>query len=223
MKKSTWVLLIIIIIIVIDQISKIYIKTHFSYGEGLRIMGLDWARIYFVENEGMAFGMTFGGDYGKLILSLFRLVMISVLGVVIYRFVKSGEKLSLLISFSLIMAGAIGNMIDSAFYGMIFSESPHFHGGVAEFVPFGQGYAGFLHGKVVDMFYFPMIDTILPGWVPIWGGSRFVFFQPVFNVADAVITVGVATMLIFNWKFFSAPAKSESAEKVSEDERDKTN
>lgn len=222
MKKSTWVLLIILVIIVVDQLSKVYIKTHFEYGEGFRILGLNWARIYFVENEGMAFGMKFGGDYGKLILSLFRIIMISVLGVVIYRFIKSGEKLSLLISFSLIMAGAIGNMIDSAFYGLIFSESPYFHGGVAEFVPLGQGYAGFLHGKVVDMFYFPMIDTILPEWVPIWGGGRFVFFQPVFNVADSAITVGVASMLIFNWKFFSNPPKSISHTKAEDSETDKS-
>ncbi len=138
--------------------------------------------------------------------------MVGFLGVLIYRFIKSGEKMSLLISFSLIMAGAIGNIVDSAFYGLIFSETPEFHGEIARLVPFGEGYSSFLHGKVVDMFYFPMINTYLPEWIPIWGGERFVFFQPVFNVADSSITIGVATLLLFNSKFFTASKKDEKKE-----------
>jgi signal peptidase II len=216
MKKSTIVILLLTGIIIIDQISKIYIKTHLGYGEGFRILGFDWARIYFVENEGMAYGMKIGGEYGKLILSLFRIVMVTFLGVLIYRYLKSGEKLSLLISFALIMAGALGNIIDSAFYGLIFSETPEYHGEIANLVPFGEGYASFLHGKVVDMFYFPMIDTILPEWVPFWGGERFVFFQPVFNVADSSITVGVISLLLFNRKFFTSDKKKENDTQNSE-------
>ena len=115
------------------------------------------------------------------------------------------------------MAGAIGNIIDSAFYGLIFSETPEYHGEIARFVPFGEGYASFLHGKVVDMFYFPMIDTILPEWVPFWGGERFVFFQPVFNVADSSITVGVITLLLFNRKFFTSDKKKEINSENSEE------
>ncbi|MBK7094804.1 MAG: lipoprotein signal peptidase [Saprospiraceae bacterium] len=212
MKKSIWIMLIVMGVIIIDQVLKIYIKTHMGYGEGFKILGFNWARIYFVENEGMAYGMKIGGQYGKLILSLFRIVMVGFLGVLIYRFIRSGEKMSLLISFSLIMAGALGNIIDSAFYGLIFSETPEFHGEIARLVPFGEGYSSFLHGKVVDMFYFPMINTYLPEWVPIWGGERFVFFQPVFNVADSSITIGVVSLLLFNRKFFTASKKDEKKE-----------
>jgi len=182
---------------------KIYIKTNYAYGEGFNIFGLNWARIYFVENEGMAYGLKLGGDYGKLLLSVFRIVMVVVLSVILSKLIKADERLSLLISFSLIIAGAIGNIIDSAFYGMIFSETPQFHGGVAKMFPPGGGYAGFLHGKVVDMLYFPMIDTHLPGWIPKWGGDRFIFFQPIFNIADSAITVGVVSLLLFNRSFFT--------------------
>ena len=215
MKKSTWVILILLGVILIDQSVKIYIKTHYGYGEGFRILGINWARIYFVENEGMAYGLKIGGQYGKLMLSLFRIVMVGFLGVLLYRFIKSGEKLSLLISFTLIMAGALGNIIDSAFYGLIFSETPEYHGEIASLVPFGEGYASFLHGKVVDMFYFPMLNTYLPEWVPIWGGDRFVFFQPVFNVADSSITIGVASLLLFNRNFFIVSKKEGKKEELS--------
>lgn len=201
--KGILIISIIVSILLIDQILKIYIKTHLGYGEGFKILGFNWARIYFIENEGMAYGMKIGGQYGKLILSLFRIIMVAILGVFIYKWLKNGEKTSLLISFALIMAGAMGNIIDSAFYGLFFSSTPEFHGEVARIVPFGEGYAGFLHGKVVDMFYFPMINTILPDWVPFMGGERFVFFQPVFNVADSSITTGVVSLLLFNRKFFS--------------------
>ena len=163
---------------------------------------MSWAKIHFVENEGMAFGMSFGGLTGKYILSIFRLVMTGFLLYIAYNLVKQNESMGLIVSFSMVIAGAIGNSIDGMFYGMIFSES-HFHGGLATMFPPEGGYGSFLTGKVVDMLYFPMIDTVLPEWVPIYGGERFEFFKPVFNIADSAITVGVASILIFHRRFFS--------------------
>ena len=198
-------ILVVLIVLFLDQFLKIYIKTNLSYGTGFDILGLSWAKIHFVENEGMAFGITFGEKClgvtgsdggcngirltafsGKLILSVFRIIMVSFLFYFIRELLKAKESLGLLISLSLILAGAIGNILDSAFYGLLFSSSPY-HGGMAEFMPEGGGYAPFLFGHVVDMFYFPMVDTILPQWFPFWGGDRFEFFRPVFNVADAAI------------------------------------
>ena len=222
MKKGHWAVFVILLVLLIDQASKIYIKTHYGYYDGFNIFGLKWARIYFVENEGMAYGMKLGGDYGKLILSLFRILMLAVLIYLLIKLIKSGEKLSLIISFSLIIAGALGNIIDSAFYGMIFSETPQYHQGVAEIFPEGGGYAGFLHGKVVDMLYFPIIDTVLPEWVPFWGGQRFVFFQPVFNIADSAITIGVISLLLFNRNFFTSKKKENQEKENQEKENDAT-
>jgi signal peptidase II len=201
-KKSTAVFLTILIILIIDQAVKIYVKTNIHYGDGFDILGLSWAKIHFVENEGMAFGMSFGGLTGKYILSIFRLVMTGFLLYIAYNLVKQNESMGLIVSFSMVIAGAIGNSIDGMFYGMIFSES-HFHGGLATMFPPEGGYGSFLTGKVVDMLYFPMIDTVLPEWVPIYGGERFEFFKPVFNIADSAITVGVASILIFHRRFFS--------------------
>ena len=209
MKKGHWAFIVIMIILILDQASKIYIKTHFGYGESINMLGLNWAKLYFVENEGMAYGLTIGGEYGKLLLSVFRIIMVFVLLYILSKLIKSNEKLSLLISFSLIIAGAIGNIIDSAFYGMIFSETPRFHGGIAQMFPPEGGYAGFLHGKVVDMLYFPMINTHLPNWIPFWGGDRFIFFQPIFNIADSAIFVGVVSLLLFNRNFFYTEKKNE--------------
>ena len=186
---------------IIDQISKIYIKTHLNYGEGFDILGLSWAKIHFVENEGMAFGMSFGGLTGKYILSIFRIIMTGFLIYILYNLIKQNEPKSLIVFFSLVIAGAIGNSIDGLFYGIIFSES-HYHGGIATMFPPEGGYGSFLTGKVVDMLYFPMVDTVLPEWVPFWGGERFEFFRPVFNVADSAITVGVVLILLFNRQFF---------------------
>ena len=171
-------------------------------------MGLEWAKIHFVENEGMAFGITFGGSAGKLFLSLFRIVMVGFLGYMINKLIKEGESMGLLISFALIIAGAIGNIIDSVFYGVIFSESGY-HLPKAVFMPEDGGYAPMLFGKVVDMFYFPMVDTILPDWVPFWGGESFRFFKPVFNVADSAISIGVVSILIFHRKFFKGEEKKK--------------
>jgi len=171
-------------------------------------MGLEWAKIHFVENEGMAFGITFGGSAGKLFLSLFRIVMVGFLGYMINKLIKEGESMGLLISFALIIAGAIGNIIDSVFYGVIFSESGY-HLPKAVLMPEDGGYAPMLFGKVVDMFYFPMVDTILPDWVPFWGGESFRFFKPVFNVADSAISIGVVSILIFHRKFFKGEEKKK--------------
>lgn len=167
------------------------------------MLGLEWARIYFIENPGMAFGITFGGDWGKLFLTLFRIVMTGVLLYILIGFIKEKVPKGFIVCFALIIAGALGNTIDCMFYGLVFSESLY-HGNPATFMPEGGGYAPFLFGKVVDMFYFPMVDVMLPEWVPFRGGTRFEFFRPVFNVADAAISVGVAGIILFYRKFFLA-------------------
>lgn len=215
MSKKAIIFTTIILLLIIDQWSKIWIKTQLEYGTGFDIMGLSWAKIQFVENEGMAFGLSYGGVNGKYVLSIFRIIMAGFLGYILYSLLKADEKKSLLFSFSLIVAGAIGNIIDCIFYGMIFSES-HYHGGLAQFVPFGTGYAPLLQGKVVDMLYFPMVDTILPSWLPIWGGERFEFFRPVFNVADSAITTGVASIILFNRSFFTTDSKKTNPAKPEE-------
>jgi signal peptidase II len=209
-----------VIILILDQALKIFIKTHIEYGDGFDILGLSWAKIHFVENEGMAFGISFGGLTGKYILSIFRIIMVGFLLYILNNLLKHKETMGLIVSFSLIIAGAIGNIIDSMFYGLIFSES-FFHGGLATIFPKEGGYGSFLTGKVVDMLYFPMIDTVLPEWLPIWGGERFEFFRPVFNIADSAITIGVASILLFHRRFFKSgnpalePAVSKEATDVS--------
>ncbi|MBK9729489.1 MAG: lipoprotein signal peptidase [Saprospiraceae bacterium] len=197
----------IVLILIIDQASKIWVKTHMEQGEEFLIFGLSWARIHFVENEGMAFGLSLGGSYGKLILSLFRLVAVSFLFYLLYRMIKSNEYFGLIISFSMILAGALGNIIDSLFYGIIFSASPY-HGGQAVLFPPDGGYASFLMGKVVDMFYFPMINSHFPNWIPFWGGEEFEFFRPVFNVADSSIFCGICLFFIF-YKKLKQPAEAK--------------
>lgn len=177
------------------------------------MMGLKWAKIHFIENEGMAFGLTLGGETGKLILSLFRLIMVSFLGYMIIQLIKAKETLGLLICFALIIAGALGNIIDSAIYGIIFSESDI--GKMATLFPEDGGYGKFLHGKVVDMLYFPLINTNFPDWFPIWGGERFQFFRPVFNIADASISTGVISILVFHRKFFQR--EEENKEEVKQE------
>lgn len=182
-------------LVVLDQIVKISVKTSMTLGEGYNVLG-DWFRWVFIENEGAAWGMSLGGDYGKLILSLFRLVAIAALIWYLGRLRKKGAPTGVLVGFALILAGAVGNMIDSAFYGMIFSESTATS--VAQMFPEGGGYAPFLHGRVVDMLHFPLFTW--PEWMPLVGGN--VFFSPVFNFADSYITIAVFYLLFFQWKYF---------------------
>ena len=183
-------ILLVLVILVIDQIIKIEVKTNMSLGQAIHIT--DWFYIDFVENNGMAYGMTF---INKLFLSLLRLVAIGVIGWDMYKVVKQGVRTRYVVFLSMILAGAAGNMVDSMFYGLIFNALTPF--GISSFVPFGTGYADFLTGKVVDMFYFPLIVTTYPDWFPIKGGDDFIFFSPVFNFADASISVGVACLLLF--------------------------
>ncbi len=179
------------------------------YGETFNILGLSWAQIHFVENEGMAYGLKFGGEAGKLILTLFRVIMVIFLGYMLNRMIKSNEPTGFLVFFSLIIAGALGNIIDSVFYGVIFSSSPYHSTTVATMFPEGGGYASLLHGWVVDMLHFPLINTTIPEWVPLFGGNPFRFFRPVFNIADTSISTGVIGILLFYRKFFARPEKKE--------------
>ncbi len=200
--KYRHALLLIFIIILLDQAIKYYVKTHFFYGEEVAMMG-NWAKLHFLENEGMAFGMKLGdGSIGKMVLTLFRLVAV-VFGFWLLRnLIKKGYGRGIIICGALILAGALGNLIDSLFYGLIFSEST-FH--LGRLVPFGDGYGHFLQGRVVDMFYFPMVDGVFPTWVPFFGGHHFVFFEPVFNLADAAISIGVLTLVFFQKKLLQPP------------------
>lgn len=198
----------IFLVLIIDQCLKVYVKTNIHYQDGFDILGLSWAKIYFIENDGMAFGISFGGIVGKYVLSIFRILMVGFLFYILRSLLKNNESYGLIISFSMIIAGAMGNIIDSLFYGIIFSSS-EFHGGLATMFPPEGGYSGFLTGKVVDMLYFPLIDTQLPEWFPIWGGERFEFFKPVFNVADSAITVGVISIILFHRRFFSHHPSTE--------------
>lgn len=196
-KKIT---LLVVLILVIDQVVKIWIKTNMTIGESIPVFG-DWFKIYFIENNGMAFGMQFGGAIGKLLLSLFRIVLIGFIIYYIKKLLRKEAPMGVIYGVGLILVGAVGNVVDSMFYGLIFSESTFTQ--VATFLPEGGGYASFLHGKVVDMLYFPLIDTTLPNWVPIWGGEQFLFFRPIFNIADSCITIGVFYLMLFHRKFFS--------------------
>ncbi len=176
--------------------------------ESISVFG-EWFFIHFIENPGMAFGFEFGGEWGKLFLSLFRIVAIVFIAIYLRGLIKQRAHSGFIIAVAMVLAGAAGNIIDSAFYGLIFSESPRFSPETAVLFPDGGGYAGFLHGKVVDMLYFPIIDGHWPDWVPGLKGQRFQFFRPVFNIADSAITVGMAIILINQKKFFKAAEKSE--------------
>ncbi len=208
-------IIIVICILIIDQVSKIWIKTHLVTGQEFHIIG-NWFRIHFIENAGMAYGLSFGGDTGKVILTLFRLVAVVFGFYLLNKLVRSKYHKGLIICGALILAGAMGNLIDSLFYGMLFSASTPYQ--VAQFLPPGGGYAGFLHGKVVDMLYFPIYQGFLPDWIPFRGGDYFVFFQPVFNISDAAISVGVITILLFQKRFFQHQQKSKSIAKPQEEE-----
>ncbi len=195
LKKSLW---IIGVILLIDQTLKIWVKTNMMLGEEHRIIG-DWFIIHFVENNGMAFGMELAGRFGKAFLSVFRIVAVAGIGVYLYKLSNKSAPIGLVICVSMVLAGAIGNIIDSAFYGLLFNES---YLQVASFLPSGGGYATFLHGKVVDMFYFPIVEGHYADWIPFVGGNSFIFFRPVFNVADSSITLGIISILIFQKRFF---------------------
>jgi signal peptidase II len=198
--------LIVLAILVIDQFLKIWIKTTFYMGESHAILG-HWFYLHFTENEGMAFGMKLGGNYGKLLLSLFRIFAVIIIAVWLYRVTRKKANNLLILCISLILAGALGNIIDSAFYGIIFNESTYMQ--IATFLPQGGGYGLFLHGKVVDMLYFPIIESHYPAWIPLWGGEELTFFRPVFNIADSSITTCVLILIFFQKKVFESNPEQE--------------
>lgn len=212
MSKKKISILVIVLVLLIDQTLKIWIKTNFHIGEEIRLIG-NWFILHFIENNGMAYGFEFAGEYGKIALSLFRIVAVAAIGWYLFREIKKGIPTGLVVSISLILAGAIGNIIDSAFYGLIFSDS---YGRVAEMFPAEGGYATFLHGAVVDMLYFPMIKTTWPSWSPINAGESFVFFRPVFNIADSAISVGIGMILVFYRNFFNENHKVNTEEAEAE-------
>ncbi|WP_421946105.1 lipoprotein signal peptidase [Pedobacter sp.] len=190
MKGYTKPLIVIFLVLLADQVLKTWIKTHMYLGQEFNIIG-KWFIIHFTENNGMAFGMEFGGEFGKLALSLFRIAAVGGIGYGLHYLIKHKYHRGLIINVALIFAGALGNIIDSVFYGKIY------------------GYESWFHGRVVDMLYFPIAQGHFPSWIPIWGGDEFVFFRPVFNLADAAISVGVILILIFQKNYFKEDVKDE--------------
>jgi signal peptidase II len=204
MSIRTKVIALVLGILVLDQIVKFIVKTNMSIGETIPVFG-NWFLIHFVENKGMAFGVTLGGVAGKIALTIFRMIAVVALSYFINQMIRKSMPVGFILALGMITAGAAGNIIDSAIYGLIFNESTYANAlipgsGVAEFLPAEGGYAPFLQGAVVDMLYFPVINTTWPQWVPFWGGQTFTFFRPIFNLADTAITCGVLWILIFHRK-----------------------
>lgn len=203
--KGQKITLFVIFFLVIDQIIKFAVKLNMTMGESIPVFG-NWFQIYFIENNGMAFGMQWGGSFGKLALTLFRVGLIGFIIYYINKLIKKEDTpAGVLAGVSLVLIGAIGNVIDCLFYGIIFNDSTF--SSVASFLPEGGGYAPFMFGRVVDMFYFPIINARFPEWFPFWGGEEFIFFRPIFNFADACISVGVIYILLFQRKYFAALGK----------------
>jgi signal peptidase II len=222
-KNLKWSLVFVIIVLTLDQILKIWVKTNMLIGESSFVnwnWSLKWAQLLFVENNGMALGMELPGNSGKLILTTLRLVVISFIGVYIYKNSKKELPFAFILTLSAVFAGALGNLLDSLFYGMIFSDTPDIYSGIepAKFVALGKGYAGFMQGKVVDMFYFPLFNIHFPDWFPFLGGQSRIFFEPVFNIADALISVGVVVLLIFGKKWFTKLQQIDDLAKVQKEE-----
>jgi signal peptidase II len=215
--KKTQVFLLAFLILLVDQVLKIYIKTNYYMGqETVLFESLPWFRLHFVENEGMAYGWKLGGTWGKIALTTFRLVAVIVGTFYLLSIVKKKFHKGYIVCVTFIYAGAIGNLIDSLFYGMIFEFSDVYAQNLAKGFweeGFKVGYEGFLHGRVVDMLYFPIIENgRFPDWLPIWGGESFEFFRPVFNIADMAISGGVFTLIIFQNRFF--PEAKEKKEET---------
>lgn len=208
MKGYTKPLFLISLVLLIDQISKFWVKLNMTIGQDFNIIG-NKVLIHFIENNGMAYGMEFGGEFGKLFLTLFRIVAVGGIGYGLHYMVKHKYHRGFILNVALIFAGALGNIIDSTFYGLIFSESTFYQ--TASLFPDAGGYASIFHGKVVDMLYFPIIEGYFPEWFPFWAGEHFLFFRPVFNIADTAISVGVFLILIFQKRYF----KEEYVEKES--------
>ena len=211
MKKRS-VFFIICCIVIADQVLKIYIKTHYHAGESHLVFG-NWFQLYFIENEGMAYGWKFGGEFGKMALTLFRLVAVIYGVFYIRKIVEKKYSKGFIICVALIFAGALGNLIDSMFYGLIFESSSLDTYNIAKIFP-AHGYAGFLHGNVVDMLYFPIIHTKLPSWIPVWGGTYFDFFSPIFNLADASISTGIISILVFQKHFFKTDSSNMDTQSI---------
>jgi signal peptidase II len=207
--KLKKVVLLIAAIIISDQVLKIWIKTSYPTGEVLRVFGMDWFRLHFIENPGMAWGWKFGNETGKIILTLFRLAAVIFGTWYLGKIVKQQYSRGFIICAALIYAGALGNLLDSMFYGMMFDKGLHYDPSINDYISYSgiasfssPGYASFLHGSVVDMLYFPIIQGHFPSWFPFAGGDEFEFFSPIFNIADASISIGVITLLFFQKRFF---------------------